>query len=71
LRCASGQQLCACANGAYCLAGNALCITPQSPCPGGTSSIACGSTEHVCACRVGASCAFLGATCPASDMPCP
>lgn len=70
LHCGATQHVCACANGAYCLAGNALCIAPTSPCPAGIS-LACPTTEHVCQCSIGAQCAPLGAACTSPSSPCP
>ena len=45
--CGPTFQVCQCATGAYCLAGNAQCISADSPCPpppndGGASASGCG-----------------------------
>ena len=32
-RCPTGDKVCACATGSYCVVEGALCVTPTSPCP--------------------------------------
>jgi hypothetical protein len=75
--CPGFQHVCACATGSYCLAGNAACITPSSPCPvhkdAGAADAGphCGALQHACACATGSYCLAAGAACIAPSAPCP
>jgi hypothetical protein len=82
LHCPGFQHSCQCATGAYCLAGNAACIAPGSPCPGAVDAGAtdaatadagssCPGLQHACQCATGFYCLFGGAACVNPTLACP
>lgn len=71
VECAPSEHTCACATGSYCLMAGAMCIAPQSPCPGPVVSPTCGASEHACACATGGYCLGMGMMCIAPTAPCP
>lgn len=72
--CGPLEHECLCAGGSYCLASNAMCISPDSPCPGSkdvTSDAACPQGQYSCPCATGSYCLFIGAMCISPSSPCP